>query len=103
MSEYRFVDPGAIERVPLRQGGGVALALLRWGSSDEPANWGFEHVCKEWEDDQEPDGWFVKIVAPRIALHTVTRTAVGITVRASILCPDCGLHGFITDNRWSPA
>lgn len=25
------------------------------------------------------------------------------TVRASISCPDCGTHGFITDGRWAEA
>lgn len=26
-----------------------------------------------------------------------------VTIVASILCPDCGTHGWVTDGRWVPA
>ena len=32
--------------------------------------------------------------------HTVTADLATVTVRASVLCEDCGAHGFITDGRW---
>lgn len=40
---------------------------------------------------------------PALVDHTVTGEWPAMTVRPSVLCPDCGLHGFITDGRWSPA
>ena len=33
--------------------------------------------------------------------HVITGTREKPTVRASILCPDCGTHGYITDGAWS--
>jgi hypothetical protein len=60
-------------------------------------------VCQFWIDEQEPDGVFVKLVAPRLTNHTVTVAETGVTVRASILCSDCGVHGFVTNSRWAAA
>lgn len=77
--------------------------LLRFADAEGSASWGFQHVCGRWTDQHEPDGEFVKGVAPRLTNHTVTRTTAGVTVRASILCPDCGVHGFITDSAWTDA
>jgi hypothetical protein len=108
MSVHRFYPTPYAERVELA--GKPSAALLRWDDADRSedrdkvgAYWGFEHVCKTWPDDQEPDGEFVKVVAPRLTNHTVMRTKAGMTVRASILCSDCGLHGFVTDSRWEAA
>lgn len=98
-AHWLYVTPYA-ERIDLV---GTHAALLRWDDAEGSAAWGFEHVCKEWDDDQEPDGKFVKVVAPRLTNHTVTRTEQGVTVRASIACPDCGVHGFVTHSRWEPA
>lgn len=57
----------------------------------------FEHRC-----DRGDRG--VIICAPALQIgngHTLTRNDRGLpTVRASILCPDCETHGFITDGRW---
>lgn len=87
-----------VEHVALA--GKPTAALLRWDDAEGSAAWGFQHQCQQWDDKQEPDGLFVKIVAPRLTNHTVTRNERGVTVRASILCPDCGVHGFVTDSRW---
>ena len=65
----------------------------------------FEHRC-----DRGSRG--VIICAPALCIgpyagtsagtHVLTRNAVGQpTVRASVLCPDCGTHGFITDGVWA--
>ena len=58
----------------------------------------FEHRCDRGERG-------VIICAPALQIgngHTLTWNELGQpTVRASILCPDCGTHGFITDGRWS--
>lgn len=63
-----------------------------------------EHVCDG--GDRWPDG-VTHVVAPELQLanggHTLTRGPAGITVTPSILCPDCGLHGYITDSTWRPA
>lgn len=67
-----------------------------------------EHKCKTLPagtgpgyDDQRP----VQIVcAPQLQLgngHTIVQDDP-LTVVASIACPDCGLHGHITDGRWVP-
>lgn len=101
MSVHLLYDHDVRERIVVALN--PTLALLRWGTDDSPANWGFEHTCKTWDDDQEPDGVFVKVVAPRLTNHTVTRGDNGITVRASIACPDCGAHGFVTDSTWKAA
>lgn len=90
-----------VERVALI---GTTAALLRWDDAEGSAAWGFQHQCMTWPDDREPDGVFVKIVAPRLTNHTVTRDEQQrVTVRASIACPDCAIHGFVTANRWESA
>jgi hypothetical protein len=60
----------------------------------------FEHRC-----DRGERGTIICAPALRIGHgHTLTRSDNGKpTVRASILCPDCGTHGFITDGRWADA
>jgi len=65
----------------------------------------FEHLCDRGERG-------VIITAPLLCIgphaggpggtHTLTRNGEGRpTVRASVLCYDCGTHGFITDGVWS--
>lgn len=59
----------------------------------------FEHVCGRGERG-------VVICAPRLQIgngHTLTGTPNGPTVRASILCDDCGTHGFVTEGVWTDA
>jgi hypothetical protein len=60
----------------------------------------FEHRC-----DRGARGTIICAPALRIGKgHTLTRSGdEKPTVRASILCPDCGTHGFITDGRWADA
>jgi len=56
----------------------------------------FEHRC-----DRGPRG--VIICAPKLdERHQVVRLQP-LTVVPSILCPDCGTHGFVRDGRWVPA
>ena len=58
----------------------------------------FEHVCDRGERG-------TIICAPALQIgngHTlIYNERMRPTVRASILCPDCGTHGYITDGRWS--
>ena len=97
MSAHFLFKTPYVEHVELA--GKPTAALLRWDDAEGAAAWGFKHECGSWPDPHEPDGMFVKIVAPRLTNHTVTRSDKGVTVRASIACPDCGLHGFVTDSR----
>lgn len=97
MSEHHLYDP------PLRViDVGEDLAVLVFADPVAPANLGFRHRCTSWDDDQEPDGRFVKVCAPKLTNHTVTGHEDALTIRASIACPDCGLHGYVTDGRWAP-
>jgi hypothetical protein len=109
------LHPPYVEHIELA--GLPTAALVRFDDAEGPAAWGFQHQCQFWLDEQEPDGVFCKIVAPRLTNHTVTirddpppagsvnpaAARRRVTVRASILCPDCGLHGWVTDNAWTPA
>lgn len=100
MTAHRLYNLPCAERVALA---GTDAALLRWDDAEGSAAWGFEHVCRSWPDAAEVDSVLTTIPAPRLSKHTVTRTGAGVTVRASILCPDCGTHGFVTDSRWKAA
>jgi hypothetical protein len=74
------------------------LRLLFYGGNDV----GFEHLC-----DRGPRG--VVFCAPSLVqpsqpgAHQVTGTRECPTVRPSIVCPDCGIHGFITEGKWVAA
>lgn len=57
---------------------------------------GVRHVCHRTRDG------LTVIAAPRLQLdngHHIISTDP-VTVTPSILCDDCGLHGFITDGVW---
>lgn len=67
-------------------------ALLFYANGDVR----FEHRC-----DRGDRG--VVDCAPALQLngggHRII-SAVPATVQPSILCPDCGTHGFVTDGKW---
>lgn len=79
---------------------GPSYRLLFWSDGRV----GFEHKC-----DRGDAG--VIVCAPLLTAHQITdhpcEKCSGLhtvpTVRPSILCPDCGTHGFITDGRWATA
>lgn len=57
------------------------------------------HLC-----DRSASGRNVIICAPVLSQHFVQWVPeAGYTVQPSILCPDCGLHGWIRANEWQPA
>lgn len=97
MSDHHFYA------TPLREieVGQPPLAVLVFAEPVVPANLGFRHVCGTWPDEQEPDGTFTKIVAPRLSKHTVSGPEDALTIRASIACSGCGLHGYVTDGVWT--
>lgn len=67
--------------------------------NDDGGFWAFQHVCVR------PDATIR--VAPRLTSeHNVVLTPgpeVVVTVTPSILCPDCGLHGFVERSTWVQA
>ncbi len=59
----------------------------------------FRHVC-----DRGDRG--VIVCAPFLQTETGGHQVVSrhpYTITPSILCPDCGTHGFVTDNNWVSA
>lgn len=56
----------------------------------------FEHECRVLPDDIR------LLCAPSFhAEHVVNAGVMELaTVKPSVLCPDCGTHGFITDGVW---
>lgn len=99
MSAHRFIFGDVADRIDV--GGGVHLLVFS-DDSHAPHNIGVEHACMRWADEQEPDGEFVKVIAPSLSpAHVVTGEPPTLTIRASIACPDCGLHGVVTDGRWA--
>lgn len=76
-------------------GGGVTM--LRYpGDPLDPASWRVRHRC-----DRGPRGVIVwaPTLTPGPAGHVVHSTDP-LTITASILCGDCGLHGFVTEGAW---
>lgn len=68
------------------------LMRLLWRDGQPPR---FEHRCDRGERG-------VIICAPTLHPdHVISGTRDKPTVRPSVLCPDCGLHGFITDGAWT--
>lgn len=90
------VEPGWERADIIKQNLGPLYRLLHYPNGAVR----FEHLC-----DRGTRG--VIICAPALMIgkgHTLTWDDTRRpTVRASILCPDCGTHGFITGGRWSDA
>lgn len=65
--------------------------------------WRFRHRC----DRSARDAGTI-VCAPLLAQHVVqfrvgTDGTTQLWVTPSILCPDCGTHGWVTHGAWSPA
>lgn len=71
---------------------GDHLALLRLTDGELA----IRHRCKEVGPGEH------LVCSPRLN-HEVSGDWPALTVTPSILCPDCGLHGFVTDGCWRPA
>ncbi len=99
--KHQLFDEATVIRT-IDVGHGVAL-LVTEPDDRNPHGVRVKHVCTSWPDDQEPDGEFVKVVAPALAPAHVVHSLDPATVTASILCPDCGLHGFVRGGVWVPA
>jgi hypothetical protein len=82
-------------------GDGVAL-LVYDPPAGGPHNVRVLHRCRSWPDEQEPDGELVTITAPALHPDHQVHSLDPPTITASVLCPACGLHGFVTDGTWRP-
>lgn len=88
MTAIDLSPPGATRTMD--HGAGVSTLHYQDGSIR------VRHHCKTIDGDEI---W----VAPALHLaggHRVVQ-ANPLTVDPSILCPDCGLHGWIQDGRWT--
>lgn len=79
---------------PIDLGGGVRLKRVKKGFL-------IRHVCRQFNSSER------LINAPLIdtvtgKLHHVVKDEP-LTIERSILCPQCGLHGYITNGKWTPA
>lgn len=48
-------------------------------------------------------GWFGKVSDAQQSGHRIIRHVPTLTVEGSLLCTDCGDHGFIREAKWVPA
>lgn len=61
---------------------------------------GATHGLLLWHDCPVEGGW----CAADPSLHTMTGTFDNLTLRASVYFPECcGLHGWVTDGKWTDA
>ena len=87
-----LVEPGWTQAVCIPHVGGPTYRVLFY--PDGTAR--FEHRCDRGERG-------VIICAPLLQLASGGHRIVQddpLTITPSILCPDCGTHGFITEGRW---
>lgn len=90
MTDRRAVRDDEADGVVVDVGGGVRMLHRLDGG------WMVEHACREVGPGE------VMTCAPSLQLdggHQVTSTDP-LTVTPSILCPDCGLHGYVTEGHW---
>ncbi len=81
----------------------IGLRHFIWHQQD--GRWLWWHDCvtarPAW-------GWFGDVhtiheVGPISSGHKVIDSADGITVQGSLICEDCGDHGFIENGKWRKA
>jgi hypothetical protein len=98
VNELTFVPDGWTRADELGVHDGRPLRALHYPSGSIR----IEHACKVLGAGDEQH----RIVcAPGLQLgagHTVEQLEP-LTVRPSVACGDCGLHGFITDGQWRDA
>lgn len=88
-----LVPPGWTGAVIIRNPLGPRFRVLTY--TDGTAR--FEHRCDRGERGSVVCAPVLQLSTP--GGHRITQTAP-LTVEPSILCPDCGTHGFIREGRW---
>lgn len=93
MSEHRMIPPGWNKRVDhgFRMPGPGRVHTLHYPDGSIRV----EHTCKAIGEAQ-------LVTAPALRLDGghVVQQEDPLTITPSILCPDCGLHGFIISGKW---
>lgn len=92
-SEPFLVEPGWERSVFIPHAGGPTYRVLFY--ADGTAR--FEHRCAR--------PTFTVVCAPALRLndgHQIVQ-ADPLTIEPSILCPDCGTHGFVRNGWWKSA
>lgn len=95
-------EPPAVTR-DVDLGRGIHLLWVegakRVGAEDrDPTTVRVEHPCPSGNGK-------ARVIAPALQIgrgHTITHSDP-VTVTPSVMCPDCGLHGHITNGVWVPA
>lgn len=94
MAEQRLIHPGWTKRLDhgYRLPGPGKVYSLHYPDGSIR----IEHTCRQVGEDQ-------LITAPALILDAghVVQQEDPLTVTPSILCADCGLHGFITNGIWT--
>jgi hypothetical protein len=88
MSLHDIRETGWTKETPV----GSGIVALHYANGEV----GISHECVL------PRSGYRVLYAPKLQLnggHTITSTEP-LTVTPSILCGECGLHGFITDGVW---
>lgn len=62
-----------------------------------PASFHIAHICRVIDDHHR-----VRCAPALHPAHRVEWRSDGLWISPSILCPDCGLHGYVSANRWEP-
>lgn len=94
-SEPFCVDPGWVDAMIVQNPPGPTYRVLTYADGTRR----FEHRCDRGERG-------VIICAPELSPgHRIVeqRGYSPWTIAGSILCPDCGTHGFVTEGRWADA
>lgn len=62
-----------------------------------PSSFRFVHDCRMIDEHHR-----VRCAPALHSAHRVEWREDGLHISPSILCPDCGTHGFVTASRWEP-
>ena len=105
---HLYPEPPSGRVIEIQGGGDDMMGLLLYApppprpdSAYPSTEIRFRHTCVTIPDSEY--GHMVKIVAPLLSSHEIVRHDGKLTVRPSILCPDCGLHGFVERESWRSA
>ena len=92
MTDHFAVNPGWSRSVVCPEAGERGVRMLWYQDLNR---WAVEHICKQIDADGSR-----LICAPRLMEGHVVESTDPLTISPSILCPDCGLHGYVRSNRW---
>lgn len=101
MDDYKELNYGgyALDHWDVGQDAGGLNLAIRHTQERGGEFWRFSHVCTN------PRSGARLRIAPALQIghgHEVLSTSP-LHIEASILCEDCGLHGFVREGRWVSA